>query len=162
MYTALNAEQGLSILQAIQVEVVIVDQNMPFMSGLEFLSLSREISPETIRIMITGEADLSLALRAINEGEIYRFFTKPYNEIELGIALREALKHKRIFGQNRKALEVLKMQAAYIDHLEREHPGITHIERDETGCVLISGGLADYDGLIEELEDEIEALEKTH
>jgi two-component system probable response regulator PhcQ len=73
------------------VDVVISDEKMPGMSGSEFLSLVRQEYPDTIRIILTGYGSLESAIRAINEGEIYRLFTKPCNVIDLAITIRLAL-----------------------------------------------------------------------
>ena len=79
-----SAEQTLPILAREQVDVVISDEKMPGMSGSEFLSLVRQKYPDTIRIILTGHGSLESAIRAINEGEIYRFFTKPFNNDSSG------------------------------------------------------------------------------
>lgn len=160
IFTAQTPEQGLSLLQSLSTDVVVVDQNMPGMSGLEFLSLAREVSPETFRIMLTGEASLSLAVDAINRGEIFRFFTKPYNEIEFGISIRLAIQQARLIGSSCRALEVMKMQAAYIDSLERTYAGISRVERDETGTILIKDSSLDLNQVINELEAEISSTKE--
>jgi two-component system probable response regulator PhcQ len=86
-----SAEEALPILAREQVDVVISDEKMPGMSGSEFLSLVRQEYPDTIRIILTGYGSLESAIRAINEGEIYRLFTKPCNVIDLAITIRLAL-----------------------------------------------------------------------
>lgn len=153
--SAESGEEALELLQRYETDVIVVDQNMPQMKGLEVLSLAKEVSPDTVRIMLTGEADLSIAIEAINHGEIFRFFTKPYNEIELGMALRHAIHHKNLYGHSRNALEVLKMQSAYIESIEKEHPGITHVERDQFGAVVLSESRSDLEELIIELDEEL-------
>ena len=74
-----SADDALDIMSRTQADVVISDEKMPGMSGSEFLSIVRKKYPDTIRIILTGHADLEAAIRAINEGEIYRFFRKPCN-----------------------------------------------------------------------------------
>ncbi len=84
------------------IDVVISDHLMPGMTGLEFLSLVRDRYPHAIRIMLTGHADTSTALKAINEGEIYRFLTKPCDPIELQIALHLACEKLQLERENRR------------------------------------------------------------
>ena len=70
--------------------------------------------PDTVRIMLTGHPTLPAALRAINEGRIYQFFTKPCNEIDLAIAMRHALIQKDLMAKSRELLEVTKRQSVLI------------------------------------------------
>ncbi|MCB0311390.1 MAG: response regulator [Bdellovibrionales bacterium] len=158
IHTAQSAEEGLSLLRGMQTDVVVVDQNMPGLKGLDFLRLARGVAPETVRIMLTGDANLQIAVQAINSGEIYRFFTKPYNQIELGIALRHAIQQKKLQSHSQRVLEIMKMQASYIDHLEEIHPGISHVKRDRQGAILAQDPPLEIDKLIEELEDQIDRV----
>src|SRR5580693_824136 len=69
MLTANSGEEGLALLEREPIELVISDHRMGSLSGLEFLKRVRERSPDTLRILLTGHADLQMAIRAINEGE---------------------------------------------------------------------------------------------
>lgn len=75
------AEGGLEALSIIEKEgpfaVVVSDMRMPVMDGVQFLSRVRDIAPETVRMMLTGNADQQTAIIAVNEGNIFRFLTKP-------------------------------------------------------------------------------------
>ena len=73
------ARQGLEILAQHEVGVVISDQRMPGMSGVEFLTQVKELYPQTIRIVLSGYADLDSVTAAINQGAIYKFFVKPWD-----------------------------------------------------------------------------------
>lgn len=162
IYTTTEPEKGLHHLRVIQTDVIVVDQYMPSMNGIDFLKVAQKIAPESLRLMLTGNADLSLALQAINEGEIYRFFTKPYNEIEFGIALRQAIQQKKLFGHNKRALELIRMQSSYIEHLEEAHPGITDVERDEGGRIVLSSSVQEIDKVVADIEAELYALDPKH
>jgi CheY-like chemotaxis protein len=72
-----NASQGFELLATNQVGVVLCDQRMPGMSGLEFLSRVKDLYPQTIRIALSGFADTEMVTGAINQGDIYKFITKP-------------------------------------------------------------------------------------
>lgn len=82
--TAENAHQALELLATNQVQVIISDQRMPEMSGIEFLSRVKDIYPDTVRMVLSGYADLATVVEAVNEGALYKFLTKPWkNELLL-------------------------------------------------------------------------------
>jgi len=160
IHTATSAAQALELLQGLETAVVITDHKMPSMEGTEFLSIVKRRFPDTIRVMLTGEGSLETAIKVVNEGEIYRFFTKPCNEIELAIAIRQALQHRALVSKARLMLDTLRMQSPYLDQLERENPGITKVARDDRGAVIVSGSLNNIDELLRQMEDELEKTEK--
>lgn len=83
---------ALEILQRNKIDVVVCDQRMPGMSGIDVLRAAREISPNTIRIVLTGYADLEAAIDAVNQGEVYRYINKPWSNEELLVTVLEATK----------------------------------------------------------------------
>ncbi len=87
---ATNARHALDILDSEDVHVIISDQRMPGMSGVEFLGLVRVKRPDVIRMLVTGYSDLQAIIDAINIGNVYRFIPKPWNVDELQAILREA------------------------------------------------------------------------
>ncbi|MCX7986029.1 MAG: response regulator [Bacteroidales bacterium] len=91
VYVAASAREGLEILQKQSIKVVLTDQRMPEMSGIEFLEKAMTISPETIRIVVTAYSDSDTILQAINQGKAYHFITKPWNNNELRNIIRRAL-----------------------------------------------------------------------
>jgi response regulator RpfG family c-di-GMP phosphodiesterase len=88
---AASGQEGLDILGREEVWVVVSDYMMPGMRGVEFLSRVKGASPETVRIMMTAFADISITIDAINKSEAYRFVTKPWNNLELMNTVDEAL-----------------------------------------------------------------------
>ena len=96
--TAESAFSALEILAARHIDVVVSDECMPQLSGAEFLARVRKRHPDVVRIMLTGEASLSAATKAINDG-LYRFLTKPIDPTELGRVVRDALRSKSIAEQ---------------------------------------------------------------
>jgi putative two-component system response regulator len=88
---AASGQEGLEVLEREEVWVVVSDYLMPEMRGIEFLSRAKVVRPETVRIMMTAYAELSLAIEAINKSEAYRFITKPWNNRELENIVDEAL-----------------------------------------------------------------------
>ena len=88
---AQNASDGLKILAENEIKLVISDQKMPKISGIEFLKIVKEKYPETIRIILTAYADVDNAIEAINNGEIYRYLSKPWEKIDLKSTIDNAL-----------------------------------------------------------------------
>ncbi|HBZ54993.1 MAG TPA: response regulator [Syntrophobacteraceae bacterium] len=157
--SAQSASQALEILVRQAVDVVISDEMMPGMLGSEFLAVVCRDYPDTVRIILTGHANLKSAVRAINEGQIYRYLTKPCNEEELIVTLRQALQHKELMAKSRQLLQAVKHQHAFLDDLERVHPGITSVERDSSGVIVLGEGVTDLDALIEEMQAEVKKFE---
>jgi two-component system, probable response regulator PhcQ len=90
-----------------------------------------------MRLMLTGHADMQTAIDAINHGEIYRFLTKPWDDTELKVTLHLALEQLDLERENRRLLAMVRQHEDLLRNLERKHPGICSIIRDETGAILI-------------------------
>jgi len=91
----------------------MTDQRMPEMTGVELLRRARGEHPESIRIVFTGYADIKAVIDAINQGQIYRYLTKPWDPDELLAVLRQACDHYERLAQRRRLLLDLR------DHLNR-------------------------------------------
>lgn len=89
--TATSGEEGLRLLEEREAELVISDMRMPGMDGSQFVERVRERWPHTMRMVLTGFADISMILDAINRGEIHRYITKPWDDNEMLLAVRHAL-----------------------------------------------------------------------
>ena len=140
----LGAEQALAYLRgspqergAPGVDVIISDHRMPSMTGIEFLIKVRKLYPDIVRILLTGYADMEVAIRAVNEGKLYRFLTKPWKPEELKVTLLNALQMRDLMERNKKLLNTIKQQEDYIQSLESRHPGIGQVNRDESGAIII-------------------------
>ncbi len=104
--SALGAEKALAAIEREGPFAVIVsDLQMPGMNGLELLSKVKDSSPDTVRIMLTGQADLTTAIAAVNEGSIFRFLTKPCSAEELEATLYAAVDQYRLITAERHLLE---------------------------------------------------------
>ena len=77
IFLAKSGQEGLEILRKEKIDLVLCDQRMPKMSGFEVLRIAREEYPNVIRIMLSGYSDFESLVKTINEGEIYRFLSKP-------------------------------------------------------------------------------------
>lgn len=138
IHTATSARQAMEILESNEIDVVISDERMPGVPGSVFLSQVRELYPDTIRIILSGQANLEDAVRAINMGEIYRFLLKPVNMSEFVVTIRQALLQKELVTQSRRLLKEYQRSMASLSELERLHPGITRLELDEEGAILLN------------------------
>jgi len=149
------ANEALQILAREPIAVVISDEKMPGMQGTEFLAMVFRHFPETIRIMLTGHANLEVAIRAINEGQIYRFLMKPANEQEIRYTIRQAIQQKELADKSRQLLQKVKQQDFILQRLEKDNPGITRVERDSTGAIVVEDFGFDLDRLIREINKEL-------
>ena len=104
--TALGPEEGLRILSGKGPFAVIVsDLRMPVMDGIQFLSKAKTITPDSVRIILTGNADLQNAIEAVNKGNIYRFLTKPCPSQILSGVLKQAIEQYRLVTAEKELLE---------------------------------------------------------
>ena len=136
IFTADSAQQGLMILAGNDIDVVVSDERMPGMTGSQFLSEVRKQWPNTIRMILSGQADLEAAVRAINEGEVYRFLLKPCHPKELQLTILQGLQHKKLVEQSRKLLQEHQKNVNLLEALEKDNPGITRIDMDEDGITI--------------------------
>jgi diguanylate cyclase (GGDEF)-like protein len=104
-----SGEAGLDMLSRHPVDVIISDQRMPGMTGVEFLKIAKERHPETVRVVLSGYTDLPTVTNAVNEGAIYKFLGKPWNDQQLRDCVEEAFLHKEVLDENRRLhLEILE------------------------------------------------------
>jgi DNA-binding NtrC family response regulator len=104
VHIAESGAQALEVLQHHPVHVIMTDQRMPEMSGVELLGRARSACPEAIRIIFTGYADIKAVVEAINRVEIYRYLTKPWDPDELRTVLRQACDHYELLVQRGRLL----------------------------------------------------------
>ncbi|MGA2936020.1 MAG: HD domain-containing phosphohydrolase [Syntrophobacteraceae bacterium] len=106
VHTAMGGEEGLrAVVEQDPFAVIVSDLRMPGMDGIQFLSRVREIAPDSVRIMLTGNADLSTAIDAVNEGNIFRFLTKPCEQKTLIKALSAGVRQYQLITAERELLE---------------------------------------------------------
>jgi response regulator RpfG family c-di-GMP phosphodiesterase len=102
LLTTGSGREGLEILDEEEVQVVVSDQRMPEMNGTEFLKEVKSRHPDIIRIILTGYTDIDTVTDAINEGHIYKFFLKPWNDQNLKLEIRQALEQYDLIKANRE------------------------------------------------------------
>jgi serine/threonine-protein kinase len=89
--TAANGQEALEFISKFKIPVIVSDQRMPGMTGVELLRKSVEVSPDSVRILLTGYSDLASIVGSINDGEVYRFISKPWDNQELQNVIAEAV-----------------------------------------------------------------------
>jgi serine/threonine-protein kinase len=102
--TAANGKEALDFIGKFKIPVIVSDQRMPGMLGVELLRRSRDLSPDSVRVLLTGYSDLASIVGSINEGEVYRFISKPWDNQELQQVIAEAVEiGQHQFDRNRPA-----------------------------------------------------------
>ncbi|WP_319244986.1 response regulator [uncultured Propionivibrio sp.] len=131
-------------------DFVIADYRMPGMSGVEFLRQLRAIQPDTVRIILSGQADLDGVIGAVNVGGIHRFIAKPWDNDALIAALAEELANRETRLENGRLADVVRVERGSLtpEELERRRlealePGITQVNWGPDGAVLLDESLLD-------------------
>lgn len=120
--TAESGREALALLEQQAFDLIISDMRMPQMDGAEFLTQAASKWPETVRILLTGYADLESTVAAINQGHIYCYCSKPWEDNELKILVNNAVEQKRLREERRRLLEIVQRQNAELKDLN------THLE----------------------------------
>lgn len=110
IFTAESGKAGLEVLEHEPVDLVISDMRMPEMDGAQFLEQVRNRWPKTTRILLTGYADVASTIAAINRGEIYRYVSKPWDDDDLKLVVRDALEGARLRNENIRLLALTQAQ----------------------------------------------------
>ena len=117
--TASRPQEAIDLLESTPAQVVVSDQRMPEMSGVDLLSTIRERNPDMVRMMLTGYTEMNIAVEAINRGEIYRLITKPWNDDELKATLRQAFDHYDLKGEIKRLNQVTREQNFKLQDMNR-------------------------------------------
>lgn len=115
VFTAIGGDEALKIMENNLIHVIITDQRMPGMTGVEFLEKVIEKYPDPVRILLTGYADMSAVIDAVNKGKIYHYLNKPWNEAELDKTILDA---HEIYRQKKETEGMNKKLATSNDQLE--------------------------------------------
>lgn len=115
VYTALNGEQALQLMKEKPIDIIITDQRMPQMTGVELLEKIIEINPEPMRILLTGYADMSAVVDAVNKGKIFHYLSKPWSEEELNSTIQRAYE---IYAERKKITDSFNQLEVTNEQLE--------------------------------------------
>lgn len=117
---ATRASDGLRLMQREDVHVVMSDQRMPEMTGIEFLRLVKERHPDAVRLLFTAYTDLGVVIDAINQGSVYRYIAKPWREEELRAVLRQALDYFNLQADKRRLMDEVRQKNAQLEQANLE------------------------------------------
>lgn len=140
------SEPGEALTRAryAKVDLFIADYRMPGMNGVEFLRAVKQIQPDAARMILSGYADLNGLIGAINDAQIYRFLSKPWNDYELVSAVAQALAYREVLRENQRLADEMRLhrgaltpQEFELKRLEAEDPGITRVNWGPDGSVLL-------------------------
>lgn len=139
-----NPLQALARTDVASFDVIVSDFRMPQMNGVQFLGKVRDKQPHAIRMILSATTEVETIMTAINDVEVFRYLTKPWQEDELVSCVKLALERAQKNLQERKAVDEMRVrqndlsaQEAEKRRLEEQEPGITHVEWGPHGEVLM-------------------------
>ena len=134
--TAQNGREALEIFKREPIQVLITDNLMPEMTGIELIKRVKQSYPDTIRIILSGQSDLQAVLTAINQGEAFRFVLKPWNDIDLKAAVSLALAHYKLAEDNKHLIRELREKNQVLDLLHKRHPELFDPSQPVACCTI--------------------------
>nr|WP_297401172.1 response regulator [uncultured Marinobacter sp.] len=145
VHTYDNVEAALGGLLEHDYAVIVSDYQMPTADGVTYLQFAKQRQPDAMRLVLSAHGDRNSMIKAINQAEVYRFLSKPWDDYEVIAAIRSAIDLYQLKVENRRLRNEVDTQKAMLKareqellRLESENPGITRVQRDADGSVLIS------------------------
>ncbi|MFZ1547237.1 MAG: HD domain-containing phosphohydrolase [Candidatus Nitrotoga sp.] len=139
IFTAESGAQGLEIIDRETVDLVVSDMRMPEMNGAQFLEEVRGRWPDTIRILLTGFAEIGATIDAINKGQIYRYISKPWEDVNITLTIKHALQQKMLEREKQRLEELTHKQNEELKdlnaHLEEKVQARTEEVRQTMGLL---------------------------
>lgn len=136
VFTTYEIEQAFEILKNNPIDIIIVDQKMPQMTGTQFLEKTLQISPDAIRIIITGYADIQVVIEAINKCGIYKYITKPWEREDVKMTLEKAVEIIKMRRENQWLIrrleeELSKIEAKYLEQYKETKEYARKLEKQK-------------------------------
>lgn len=113
--------EGAKVLAENEIHIIITDQRMPEMTGVEFLEGIIPKFPDPIRILLTGYTDISAVVDAINKGQVYHYLTKPWDEDNIRIVIKNAFEIFHLRQENKRLIQDLKDTNVKLEFLARQN-----------------------------------------
>lgn len=139
-----NVESALGGLLEHDYAVIISDYQMPTADGVTYLQFARQRQPNAMRLVLSAHGDRNSMIKAINQAEVYRYLSKPWDDYEVVAAIKSAIDIYELKSENQRLLDEVHAQRQMIRareqellRLEKDNPGITRVQRDADGSVLI-------------------------
>ena len=120
IFTAESAMDGLKIMENNEVEIILTDQRMPEITGIEFLQSIIEKYPDPIRMLVTGYSDINAVIDAVNKGHIYKYISKPWNNESLKICIDNAYEVYRLRKENQELTKSLLRANEQLEFMLRQ------------------------------------------
>ncbi|MEJ2038402.1 MAG: response regulator, partial [Desulfosarcinaceae bacterium] len=143
LFTAETGQQALSVMEEEKIQVVVSDHRMPGMTGTDLLREIKKRWPQTIRIMLTGYADVDAVMGAVNDGAVYKFITKPWNDEDLRLTVSLALEQYDLMQENKSLKKQTANQHREIKRLSR----FLTLHRSQLGNMLLRDGFISKENL---------------
>jgi two-component system, probable response regulator PhcQ len=131
VYTARSGKEAVRFLQTRDIDVIVADERMPGMSGVQLLTWVADNCPDVVRIVLTAHAETEMAIRAINNAGVFRFFGKPCNEARLVVAIHQAFERKAALETSRSAAEAQQRQLSELQQLGHDVQFRTRIAAED-------------------------------
>ncbi len=143
VFTCNSGAEAIELMKSQKIDVIVSDQRMPEMTGIELLRQVRDMQPQAIRLLLTGYADLNAIIGSINEGEIFRFVSKPWSNEDLKATLAKAVAAAEFEAEVEAADTAAADAATAPNGAEQESkPGILLLDQDEDSRSLMKDMLA--------------------
>lgn len=144
VHTYDNVEAALGGLLEHNYAVIISDYQMPTADGVTYLQFAKQRQPNAMRLVLSAYGDRNSMIKAINQAEVYRYLSKPWDDYEVVAAIKSAIDIYELKSENHRLLDEVQAQRQMIKareqellRLEKDNPGITRVQRDADGSVLI-------------------------
>ena len=121
IFSAESAEEGTKVLEQETIHVILSDQRMPKITGIEFFQSILETHPDPIRILITGYTDINAVIDAINLGQVYKYLTKPWIEEEVKTSIKNSFEVYDLRTKNRELTQKLMEANEKLEFLARQN-----------------------------------------
>ena len=142
LHYALGGQAALDLLERVDPAVIVSDQRMPGMNGIEFLKKAKERRPDTVGILLTAYADLAVLIEAVNSGSVERYIQKPWDSKELTVILRQAIGSFATVRENRRLRDQLAHYAGYLEREQRDPIDFGEITGDSPALKELSERIA--------------------
>lgn len=139
-----SSNEALKRARAASFELFLSDFRMPEMDGVKFLSETKKIHPDAMRLILSGYTDLEALLGAINEAEIFRFISKPWQDYDLITTLKQALSQRDMLMENRSLADKVRSQKAELENrktalerLRESNPVLADVKWTSDGAIIL-------------------------
>ena len=135
VHTASSGKEALRVANEQPIQLVISDYSMPDMTGVELFMLLRERHPDVCRILITGQADKDVVVRSINDGEVYRYIQKPWDNSFLRVTVHFAFETLALEAENRRLLAAVRRQIELAREMKEAFPGVAELTPEDEEAI---------------------------